>query len=918
MIYKILSAICLAAILITACSEEPGHITDVNFDEIEFDHFVEREFPFITTSLDARELGADFPNDNITPRCLALRLGSEAYACFDTDMLRWSVAWTGEFLPMVTMAQISYRDFHNKDNEIPIIAGTPQIATGLYPGWNSEEPLFDDPRPPAPHPDEPSWGPMPQEMGRWNGIYVTDDGPVLNYTVNNTDIFEFPGSIESGGETVFTRTFRVESPSSALSLTAGELSGVSDVGVSQNRVEITHGDRSEKTIFSLSGNSDTAVLEVVDNRYAVVNIQESIDPVEFTLMIWHGSEDRSQEANQLFTNTTFNIPDYQAGGSNLWPEEILTRGKIAPDTSAYIIDELTLPIPNPWNRNTRVVDIDFFDDGRAAVVTYEGDVWIVEGINEDLRSLSWSRFASGLYEPMSIEIVEGEIYTYGKDGIVRLNDLNGDGLTDYYENFSNLMAQSIETREWAGDMVAKPEGGFYVSKGAALDMGPKALTGPVERGIRAGSQHSGVILDISQDGRSAKIIASGFRGPYLGMHPETGLLTASDQEGHHVPSTPILAVNEGDFYGVSATAHREPIPEITPPLLWVPHNVDRSGISQAWITSDQMGPLNGDLIHLSYGRPGLFRILIDSTDSGVQGGISFIEANYPIPTMKGTVNPQDGQLYTGGFTIWGTNSDGMTGLLRLRYTGQPSYMPNSFKVREDGVVLRFDSELDPESVREISNYRVERWNYLRTEEYGSGHYKLDGSPGQEILPVYSAHLSDDGKGVFLAIPNIEEVQQMEISYNLTASDGHSMNDSFWFTVHHVDSMDLLAEGFSDIDVDELSTDVSAREALDENGEPVTMERGKGLFQRSGCMGCHTVDGSEGTGVGSTMKGLFGKERTFKDGTTTIADEDYLRESIIDPSDKILEGYDEGMPSFLGILSEDDIDSIVLYIKSLEE
>ncbi|CAN5358059.1 hypothetical protein BH23BAC3_BH23BAC3_33210 [soil metagenome] len=915
---NIISSLLLIVLLITACGEEPEHITDVNFDEVEFAHFVEREFPFITTSMMMRHEDEWFIENNVAARCVALILGEESYACFDTDMLRWAAAWTGDFVPMEGVAHKSYPDYLGRNDKMVELPAVPDLVTGQYPGWNADEPVFEDPRPPAPHPDEPSWGPMPQEMGRWNGVYVTDDGPVLFYTVDNTDIYEFPGSIESGGGTVFTRTFRINSPASALSLTAGELSDATDFESTLDRVEFTRNNGDEKTIFALSSDSENAELNVTDGRYAVVRVLESEDPVEFTLMIWNGSEELSEEINQAMSEASFHIPDHREGGTSLWPDDVYTRGKIAPDTSAYVVDELTLPIPNPWDRNVRVVDLAFFDDGRAAVVTFEGDVWIVDGIDGNLNSMKWNRFASGLYETQSIEIVEGEIYTYGKEGIVRLHDLNGNGAADYYENFSNLMAQSIETREWASDFVAKPDGGFYAAKGAALDMGPHALTEAVERGIRAGSQHSGVILEISQDGRSAEVIASGFRGPYLGIHPETGLLTASDQEGHHVPSTPILTVHEGDFYGVNATAHREQIPEITPPLLWIPHNVDRSSISQTWITSDQMGPLNGDLIHMSYGRPGLFRVLIDSTESGAQGGVSVIAGHYPVPTMKGTIHPTDGQLYVGGFTLWGTNSDGMTGLLRLRYTGQPSYMPNAFKVRQQSVVLRFDSELNAESVSDISNYRVERWNYRRTEEYGSGHFKLDGSPGQELLPVFSAHLSDDGKGIFLAIPNIEEAQQMEISYSLTASDGQSMNDKFWFTVNHVDSMDLLAEGFSEIEVDDLFTDASAWEALDENGEPVTVERGKELFQRSGCMGCHTVDGSEGTGVGPTMKGLIGKERTFRDGSTTVADEEYLRHKIVNPAERIVEGYDEGMPSFLGILSDEEIDSIVLYIKSLDE
>src|SRR5690606_20641063 len=133
---------------------------------------------------------------------------------------------------------------------------------------------------------------------------------------------------------------------------------------------------------------------------------------------------------------------------------VYTRGALSPDTAAYVTDILTLPLPNPWKRNVRPADIAFFADKRtAAIVTFSGDVWLVEGIDKDLKRLKWRRFASGLYEPMSIEIVDGAIYVFGKEGIVRLHDLNKDGVADYYENFCNTMEQSLHSREWAGDMV---------------------------------------------------------------------------------------------------------------------------------------------------------------------------------------------------------------------------------------------------------------------------------------------------------------------------------------------------------------------------------------------------------------------------------------------------------------------------------
>jgi cytochrome c2 len=157
---------------------------------------------------------------------------------------------------------------------------------------------------------------------------------------------------------------------------------------------------------------------------------------------------------------------------------------------------------------------------------------------------------------------------------------------------------------------------------------------------------------------------------------------------------------------------------------------------------------------------------------------------------------------------------------------------------------------------------------------------------------------------------------MQIAYRLVAADGTKVEDTFWFTVHYTEELDFMAEGFTSLNRDELFSGPGVWEDVAVNGAPVSAERGSVLFQRMGCMGCHTVDGSTGTGVGPTMKDLYGSERNFRDGSTAIADENYLRQKIKNPGTSIVAGYDEGMPSFLGILSEDEINSVILYIKSL--
>ncbi|MDX1636764.1 MAG: DUF6797 domain-containing protein, partial [Balneolaceae bacterium] len=682
-------------ILATGCTDpKPEPLEQQYFNADSLAPFVEPEFPFITTSVDARNLGAGFPPDNVATRCLALQLGNRAYACFDTDLLRWSVAWTGDFLSMVTMPQVSYRDFHNKGNDFPVVLGEPQLATGIYPGWSVGSPKFNDPRPPSPGPAQISWGPIPREQGRWNGIYLSGKNAVLSYTVGQTEIHELPGSVSRGGITAFTRTFLVDPGSDTLSLVAAEHQGAAR-SEQRGKAAILYHNTAEDTVTAIgvAGQGDGVRIDFHHNRYATMSLPPRSEKREVTLLVWSGPAGKLDTFRQLIEHTTVQVPDYQKGTEPYWRQTVRTRVQQSPDTAAFVADKLTLPIPNPWKRNVRAVDIAFFDALKGAVVTYDGDVWIVDGINRELPVMEWTRFASGLYGPQSIEIVDGKIYVFGREGIVRLHDLNSDGVADYYENFSNLMAQSMETREWPGSLVAAPGGGFYVSKGAAGNAGPQYNPVAVN-GFRYGSRHSGSVLYISADGRSVKQVATGLRMPYLGIHPETGVVTASDQQGHFVPSSPLFLVDEDDYYGVPASAHTEPIPEITPPLLWFPHSVEPSGAGQVWISSRFMGPLNGELVHLSYGRPGLFRILFDSTESHVQGGASLIPARYTAPTMKGAVNPGDGQLYVTGFSLWGANTEELSALLRIRHTGKPAYLPERFKLRDGGIFLRFGHRLD--------------------------------------------------------------------------------------------------------------------------------------------------------------------------------------------------------------------------------
>jgi len=134
----------------------------------------------------------------------------------------------------------------------------------------------------------------------------------------------------------------------------------------------------------------------------------------------------------------------------------------------------------------------------------------------------------------------------------------------------------------------------------------------------------------------------------------------------------------------------------------------------------------------------------------------------------------------------------------------------------------------------------------------------------------------------------------------------------------------------DVDLAELQNEYKAEQerlaALAEARKPekeaeATPEMGKKLVGQYACGTCHNEDGSEG-GIGPTWKGLFGSvtEGVNQDGETiTITkDEAYIRESIVAPGAKKTEGYEQGVMAPYDYLSETEIESLVLYIKSLSD
>ncbi|MEM7397041.1 MAG: cytochrome c, partial [Verrucomicrobiota bacterium] len=92
----------------------------------------------------------------------------------------------------------------------------------------------------------------------------------------------------------------------------------------------------------------------------------------------------------------------------------------------------------------------------------------------------------------------------------------------------------------------------------------------------------------------------------------------------------------------------------------------------------------------------------------------------------------------------------------------------------------------------------------------------------------------------------------------------------------------------------------------------TAERGQTLVAKYACIACHSNEG----GIGPPFKGLMGSMVPLVGGSRIRADRAYIRESILEPGKKVRQGYQVAMGSYAGVLSEEDIEAMIMYLETL--
>ena len=753
--------------------------------------FAKRFGPVVSTAIETSSTGIAY----IVPRAHLVPLGPDrrAVIVFDSETLSYSFAWMNP-----QSLETKGMPFGGAHGSAAVTKYEQNLfQTGIRPGWAKAE-NFDDPRP-QPYKSFPPMGALPKDWAHFKGHYVHDDRVIFSYSVGEGSVLDMPGYVSSQGFEAFTRTLETDlsKPSTAV-LAHGE-------GARKLAATWSLTWENQKCNFLITDGPAESKLSFEDGLL-LLHLPKGKHRTK--IGIWAG-DPAYQPAIQSASGQAENLSAFTKGGSAQWGDPIFTKGELSTDDqNAYVVDRIGIPFNNKYEPRMRIGAFDFFADGKsAAVCTWDGDVWIVSNIDDQLQKVKWKRFATGLHEPLGLKIVDGKIYTVGDNQITRFHDLNNDGEADFLENFNNDWDSTEGFHAFCFDLQTDPQGNFYFSMGCPVRAGGA--------GFERLGRHHGCVLKISPSGDELYIFASGFRAPNgIGVGPN-GEVTTGDNEGSFIPTAPLNWVKPGSFNGVvdSYRGDRkfksspiagyevpysnwgeyrrnfmkrpgfEHFPEEAPkPLVWMTkkRGVDNSGGGQVWVTSEKWGPLKDQLLHMSYGQSKLYVVLKEEKNGQMQGGVSRIPVDLSSSAMRARINPGDGQLYVSGLKGWQTNAKGKGGLDRIRYTGKPVHLPKSLEVKKDRIEVGFYEAIDPQLANDLSKYKFGAWNLKWSSNYGSPEIPVND------LKLDKVELLEDGKTVALYVPNLHPAHMVQIDYELQSADGVPFKGRIDHTIHEVE------------------------------------------------------------------------------------------------------------------------------------
>jgi glucose/arabinose dehydrogenase len=385
--------------------------------------------------------------------------------------------------------------------------------------------------------------------------------------------------------------------------------------------------------------------------------------------------------------------------------------------------------PVPKDIKLTVAGMDLLPDGSLAIATFQGEVFIVEGVTGDPKAAKWRRFARGLNEPGGLRVVDGAIYVMQKCELTRLRDADGDGVADVFECVSDVWGYTGNYHSFAtGPLV--DESGLL----GALITGHRAMREVPAMGwclkISPHPDNTGEVP--FTDLWRTDPFCSGLRVPN-GFGEFRGDLFMTDNQGHWIAANKLNHLQATNFYGQPSSSpssrrgqeadsaaadfgwtekHFIGDANFTPPAVWFPYAWVRSASGLATVGDFRFGPFGGQMLVGEFQNASVVRVALEKVNGQWQGAVLPFVKGFASGVNRLAYGP-DSRLYVGGlrFGHWTSIAPQPHSLDRVKFTGRVPFEFKTVAVRTNGFELTFTQPVDAKLAGDAENWDATQYTY---------------------------------------------------------------------------------------------------------------------------------------------------------------------------------------------------------------
>jgi len=529
--------------------------------------------------------------------------------------------------------------------------------------------------------------------------------------------------------------------------------------------------------------------------------------------------------------------------------------KPAPKTEQDFYEIKTLPIPQ--DLYLEVGGLATMPDGRLAVSTRRGEIWIVENpYQKDSHQTNYRRFASGLHEILGLAYKDGVFYCSQRGELTKITDTNRDGVADLYE--------PIYQFELSGNYHEYTYGPVFDKNGDMLVTLNLAWIGFGEGKF---AKWRGWLVKIKPDG-TLEPQSAGLRSPAGYSINDEGDIFYGENQGDWVGSGRITHLAKGDFAGNPGGIKwaKEPnspfkltleeIPDNSQPMfeaakkvknlklpaVWFPHAI--MGISTSDIIQDttkgKFSPFPGQYFVADQGQSKVMRVFMEKVNGVYQGFC----INYREGFQSGILRERfglDGSMFVGMTSRgWGSTGKDNFGLQRLVWNGLTPFEINTIHAKSDGFEISFTQAVDVKSVKNAASYALRSYIYEYHHQYGSPIINV------KDLKIKGISVSPDKKTVRISIDGIRQfyIHEFILKGILNEEGDPLLHETAYYTLNEIPSGDKMAINESNAPVVEkavIAVVVQPKLAVNGKKQVVTEAQALALLKKHTCLACHAKD-----------------------------------------------------------------------------